>query len=140
MKKSVLLLDSGSCGGGPVVPSPTPPWANPPVSPLVQTCFGNDTAILNVDTTYLTQATPPVVAAGQPAEYIIVIPNGNYARQYHTFIVPGNISPTSATFKVTGAFNGFKSLLFNQAATSAQLVWDGYAWNLMGGNAQQSNS
>jgi hypothetical protein len=135
-----LLLDTqchGGGGPGPMVPSPTPPWANPLVSPLVQTCFGNDTIVLGVDTTYLMQATAPVAPLTQ---YVVALPNGTYQRQYHTIIIPGNIAQTTQTFKVTGAFNGFTSLLFNSVAVAAQLVWDGSTWVLLGGSAQESNS
>ena len=134
-----LLLDPQCSGGGrgPVVPSPTPPWANPPVSPLVQTCFGDDTIVIGVDTTYLTQATAPLAPQTQ---YVVALPNGTYQRQCHTIIIPGNMVLTTQAFKITGTFNGFTSLLMNSAATSALLMWDGFSWVLLGGNGQESNS
>jgi hypothetical protein len=117
-------------------PAPLPPWARPIQSPLVQIIVGADNVNLGVDTTYLQQTTQQ---SGN-APYVVVLPNGNFQRQYHTLIVPGNLSPTTAPFKITGTFNGFVTLLFSSSAVCAQLVWDGTAWNLIGGSASPSQS
>ena len=124
----------------PIVPSPLPPWSNPPVSPLVQTCVGDDQIQLGVDTTYLSQplARDAVNSVPPGPSYVVSLPNGNYQRQCHWIMIQGASIPTTQPFKITGTFAGFVTLLFNGTATIALLIWDGTAWQLAGGNAQAS--
>ncbi len=146
MKKSFILLDWDTTGGGcndldsTVVPSPTPPWRRPVKSPQVQIVTGNDTISLGVDVTYLQSIVQPQpVPPATTGIYTVALPNGNFMRQMHRIYIPTAQQPGSAPFRVTGAFNGFTSLLFNSAAISAVIEWDGSGWILVSGDAQKSN-
>lgn len=68
--------------------------------------------------------------------YTVDLPPGNQIGQWKQILVPGSVSNATAPFGVFGTFaNGISALLFNSAATSATLAWDGSSWQLMGGNA-----
>jgi hypothetical protein len=101
----------------------------------VQICTGADTIDLGSDVTFLQQTTPN--ATGAP--YALVLPPGNYIRQYKSIFVQSANQVNTAEFGVHGAFVGFNSLLFNNSGFSAVLTWDGSGWHMVGGNAQTSN-
>lgn len=119
------------------IPAPLAPWLKPVQSPAVQICTGADTIDLGSDVTFLQQTAPQ---AGGAAPYALVLPGGNFIRQYKSIFVTGANQVTTAEFAVSGSFVGFKSLLFNNASFSAVLLWDGSGWHMVGGNAQPSNS
>jgi hypothetical protein len=145
--KRLLFWDGNNWGGngggciGPVVPSPIPPWKRPVQNPRTNTLYGAGTIDLSYDTTYLNStisnndgATPP-----NNIPWGIVLPNGNYVRQFLTLQIPGVNIPTSpATFLVTGTFAGFSHLLFNSIGFNALLEWDGSAWQIVAASATPS--
>lgn len=104
----------------------------PPDPTVMQTISQTaDIIDLNVTTTFLSApvATPPV-------NLLVQLPDGVFTKQTKLIMIPGNMVPTSATFIVSGRFeNPFSSLKFDQNGTSANCVWDGFSWQLVGGNA-----
>lgn len=119
-----------------IIPSPTPPWHRPVLSPNVETLTeDNDagTISLTVDTTYLET---DVLKATPTDPYVVALPAGNYQRQYKKIYVPKAYEITTAPWKVTGTFVGFTYLLFDNIGRAAILEWDGEGWHLAGGNAQ----
>ena len=118
------------------IPSPIPPWHRPVQTPLVQVITGDDEVNLGVDTTYLVQETQQ----DGDAPYLVTLPDGNYLRQIKRIYVRGDVQPTSAPFKMSGTFVSGAFFLFNTTATAAVLEWDGTAWQLIGGNAQPSDT
>jgi hypothetical protein len=117
------------------VPSPTPPWARPVMSPMTESLQGDGTISLTVDTTYLDQT----AAKDDGSPYAILLPDGNFIRQYKTLFVPKPNETSSALFRVTGTFTGFGTLLMGPTRTAAMLQWDGHGWHWVGGNAELSN-
>lgn len=116
-----------------IPPSPQAPWQRPVQSPAVQTITGDDAIDLVKDTTYLVQETPKVGADF----YSVTLPDGNHRRQFKRIYIPAENIPNTAEFKLTGTFAGFDFLMFNNAAFSAVLEWDGSGWQFIGGNASQ---
>lgn len=116
------------------IPSPTPPWARPVVSPNTETLAGTGTIGLVYDTTYLNQ-TAPADLTDETVGYALVLPDGNYLRQIKRIYVPKGNENTTAVFTVAGTFVGFSTLIFNKLARAAVLEWDGAGWHLIGGNA-----
>lgn len=108
-------------------PSPTPPWARPVLSPLIQTIIQPDTVNIDLLTTRLVKAVsvPSVPIA-------VVIPNGNYIGQYKQIFIPGDMLVTTEMFNLTGTFATYSSLTFNALGNFAELIWDGSAWNATG--------
>jgi hypothetical protein len=127
----------------PVPPSQLPPWKRPLITPQIQV-FGNDaTMSVNYPFTNLVQSTAKVPTGSPPVSlpYYITLPNGNYVGQTLNICIPSNAIATTQTFLVIGTISGgYASFRFNNAATFALIQWDGYAWVLIGGNAQPSNS
>lgn len=119
-----------------VVPAPQPPWSRPVQSPYVQIMQGDGVIDLTTDLTLLSQPTPKVGAN----HYFVTLPNGFYLRQQKRIYIQGNMLNATAQFLVVGSIAGCASLLFNNAAFSVQLEWDGFTWQNIGGNAQPSNS
>lgn len=108
-------------------PSPTPPWARPVMSPLVQTIVDDDTVNVNVLTTRL------VKALSTPADPVaVVMPNGNYIGQYKQVFIPGDQLITTETFEMSGTFAIYTSLTFNALGNFAELIWDGSSWAVQG--------
>jgi hypothetical protein len=73
---------------------------------------------------------------GVESPYQVVLPNGERAGQVLRILIPAaNLRPpTSATFVVTGNFASYSSLTFNGIAFSADLLFDGSVWFMIGGN------
>lgn len=117
------------------VPSVSPPWSRPTVSPQIQYLFDSGVVVLTCVTTYLTQATP-ADPDNLDTPYALTIADGNYRQQRKEIFIPGDFVATTAPWNLTGTFGGFTSITFNTLGTSAILNWDGSAWQLVGGNAQ----
>ena len=80
--------------------------------------------------------TDPGVVANYTTMIFCNIPNGTYQRQEKQIFVQGSELVTTATFVIAGTFaGGYTTLTFNSIAFSARLIWDGSAWQLVGGNA-----
>jgi hypothetical protein len=104
----------------------------PPDPTVMQTISTTgDIVDLTVTTTWLqAPATTP------PVDILVQLPDGTFAKETKFLAVPGNIIPTTARFVVSGRFeNPFSSLVFDALGTSANLIWDGFCWHLVGGNA-----
>jgi hypothetical protein len=115
-------------------PSPIAPWQRPTVSPITDTLVGAGAISLATVTTYLNQTAPadeedPTVAYG------VTLADGNYKQQRKIIQVPAPAVPGTALFRVTGNFVGFVSLLFDDYGQSVELIWDGYGWHKVAGNA-----
>lgn len=116
-------------------PTPLPPWSRAVQTPQIQTLDEDGAILLTMDTTFLSQTTPKD-ATDLAVAYDITLPDGNYQRQNKIILIPaGSIPNLTATFRVTGTFAGFTSLLFDSLGQSAVLLWDGAGWFLVGGNA-----
>jgi hypothetical protein len=110
-------------------PSQTPPWDAAMQATAPQYLYDAGAIVLGLPITFLDNTS-------QPAEPLAVtIPDGNYVRQTKQIVVPAANELTTSSFRVTGNFVGFVSLLFSTIGTSAVLVWDGAGWHLQGGNA-----
>ena len=119
----------------PTFPSPLPPWSRPVQTPQIQTLTTDGDIVLSMDTTLLDQVTPKD-ADDPTAAYDLVLPDGNYQRQHKTIVILAQDVPNlPASFRVSGRFVGFTSLLFNGLGQSALLMWDGAGWHQIGGNA-----
>ena len=89
-----------------------------------------------MDTTYLDQT----VAMKEAGPYLLVLPDGTFARQIKRVYVKGTNQLTTQAFKLQSAnFMGFGFLLFDTTAWSAVLEWDGFKWFMIGGNAGQNS-
>lgn len=125
----------------PVAPSVTPPWSRPLLAPNSQNLYGDSTFNINYPITFLIQQTAKQPTGSPPVvnPYYITLPNGNYVGQSLSIFIPSVNIQTTAEFLMIGSIsNGYKSIAFNNAATSALLFWDGTAWVLQGGTAQPS--
>jgi hypothetical protein len=120
-------------------PSPAAPWQRPALNPKVEVLTAdndNATVSLTMDTTFLSTST---LKAAPADPYVVALPNGNYLKQPKVLVVPNDVRPTTAPWKVTGTFAGFGFLMFKDIATTAVLMWDGVAWQVLAGNAVQAN-
>lgn len=108
-------------------PSPTPPYARPVQSPLVQELLDAGTIMLTMNITKLNSSSATALTA--------VLPNGNYVGQLKTIIIPNAAVATSATWNITGTFTLATTITLSQIAVAAVLEWEGAAWVLIGGNA-----
>lgn len=110
--------------------NPISPWERPAQSPVDQSLYGAGAINLNSLTTLLEST------ADQSEPLVVTLPDGNYPRQTKQILVPFANKDTTATFRVTGTFVGFGSLLFDKIGWSGLLEWDGAGWHLIGGNAK----
>jgi len=82
------------------------------------------------------------VTATKSTLYSVALPNGNYQRQNKRAFILGSAVANTAFFKITGTFAASTSIMLGRfgtfTASSAELEWDGSAWQLIGGSAQQS--
>ena len=113
----------------PVAPQPIPPWHRPIDSPVVQELTEAGAINLACDTTYLIST-----ASGDPIS--ATLPDGNFKRQTKRIYIPGDIQNTTASWRISGTFVGFATLLFDTIGWSAVLEFDGDGWHLVGGNAK----
>lgn len=110
-------------------PSPIPPWDRPSQSPQNQVLVDNSIPIvLDPDVTYLQASLP-----GGPIN--MVLPNGNFLKQMKRIMIPQNFIANTQTWVVSGTFSaGYATLTFNNLGTYALLEWDGFGWQIVGGN------
>lgn len=114
-------------------PAPIPPWARESQSPLVQVLYSTAVPlVLDPNFCYLNQTQNPAA----PINNAMVMPNGSFIKQSMSIFIVSGALATTATWTFTGLFaGGYTQLVFNSAGYSAQLFWDGAAWQLVGGNA-----
>lgn len=120
-------------------PSPTPPWSRPPINPITHTLTDEGEISLGTLTTYLNQ-TAPIDSEDETIPYVVTLADGSYLQQRKVIQIPGSAIENTARWRVTGTFAGFVSLLLDRLGHSAELIWDGSAWHLSGGNATREDA